>query len=493
MVQRVHKYRLCYCACIVLMMSACVSRVEKPENSIRLYSREYKTLQNAKHAMKEHKWRTALELFGTLHSSKNMRFSLESKWNSARIYHEIDVDYKSKLLLEEIISSEYRGNVYFDALILLADISYKDYLYEDAYAYYLRYYKNVSKTPVKVLIRLVEISWFALHDRPAALHYLEILENAGRLSSQNKTRVDKIRESLIIEQIPIKNAGIEDFNISSLYVDNDDIWIGTWNGAIIRYSVYTDSFSVLQHASLSINPQTVKGFAVIDNTIFISTYGGFHTYNKNNGVLEPLQLPPQVDPLRLQDIACHDGVLYAATLGNGLWMYTEDAKWSQLQTGALGLMIGCLKTDGEDLLVGTFGKGLFVVTSKKIQKYNSSKVLTGKKITAIEKYGEVLYIGTFGDGLFVSNPDRTIRLDTGAGSLSQNNWILCSITYNDMVLFGTFGNGIGIYDHSTDIYREFSMRDGLGSNDVAALAVFKKLILAGTLYQGVQKIHAQNF
>ncbi|MFI5367419.1 MAG: two-component regulator propeller domain-containing protein, partial [Spirochaetia bacterium] len=280
--------------------------------------------------------------------------------------------------------------------------------------------------------------------------------------------------------------GLTDANISSLTVDGDDVWVGTWNGGVSRYSVSAS------HADPFPLPAFSRSIEIADRRVWVGTAEGLAWYGKSSGrwgAEEDFQSPTL---RKVQVVRQAGGSLYAGTLGDGLFR-RGDSGWDQVSDGGLpGKFITCIAAEqgGRRLFIGTMNLGLVIYDPQTGDM--STLAETVPEFTA-ENIGTILpdsegrvWIGTYGDGLSMWWPSRgTLRHFSKATKEISDDWVLASCETDRALYFGSFGGGVGVYVKETDSWKRLGIRDGLASLDVAAIAWRRPYVFFGTLGAGV--------
>ncbi|MBN2552307.1 MAG: hypothetical protein JXB06_06035, partial [Spirochaetales bacterium] len=128
-----------------------------------------------------------------------------------------------------------------EAWLLLADMSYEAGDLEHAYRSYLEAVNRSAHPPeARVWLRLAEIAFYGRADVETArvfLAHAREAQNWQALQLENTGLVQRLSRRLSWSTLSPEQFGLNDANISALRVDGDDLWIGTWNGGISRYSI----------------------------------------------------------------------------------------------------------------------------------------------------------------------------------------------------------------------------------------------------------------
>ena len=335
------------------------------------------------------------------------------------------------------------------------------------------------------LLRSAELSLYHAEDAASArLSFRRIIPSNLPVSESSLYREMSVR--LLWSTISPPVLGLEDANISSLTVDGDDLWVGTWNGGVSRYSVSSS------HADPFPLPAFSRSIEIADRRVWIGTAEGLDWYGKSSGrwgAEGPFQSPT---PRKVQVVRQAGGSLYAGTIGDGLFR-RGDAGWEQVSDGDLpGKFITCIAADagGRRIFIGTMNLGLVIYdprTGAMSTLAETVPAFTSENIGTIlaDSEGRV-WIGTYGDGLCMWWPSKgTLRHFSKATKEISDDWVLASCETDRALYFGSFGGGVGVYLKETDSWKRLGIRDGLASLDVTAIAWRRPYVFFGTLGAGV--------
>ena len=151
--------------------------------------------------------------------------------------------------------------------------------------------------------------------------------------------------------------GLSDGNISSLHIDGDDLWVGTWSGGTARYSVSarrSDAFAA---------PTYPRSIEVAEHRVWVGGADGLSWFGKASGswgAEDDFQAP---SVRRVQALKLVGETLFAGTLGDGLFRRDADG-WKEVSDGDLpGPFVTTLEAavDGKELYIGTMSFGLIVM------------------------------------------------------------------------------------------------------------------------------------
>ena len=335
------------------------------------------------------------------------------------------------------------------------------------------------------LLRSAELSLYHAEDTASARLYFRRIIPSNLPDSQSPL-YKEMSVRLLWSTISPPVLGLGDVNISSLTVDGDDLWVGTWNGGVARYSVS------LSHADPFPLPAFSRSIEIADRRVWIGTAEGLAWYGKSSGrwgAEADFQSP---SPRKVQVVRQAGDSLYVGTLGDGLFR-RGDTGWDQVSNGDLpGKFITCIAADreGRRVLIGTMNLGLVIYdpqTGAMSTLAETVPAFTSENIGTIlpDSEGRV-WIGTYGDGIFMWWPSKgTLRHFSKATKEISDDWVLASCETDRALYFGSFGGGVGVYLKETGSWKRLGIRDGLASLDIAAIAWRRPYVFFGTLGAGV--------
>jgi hypothetical protein len=381
----------------------------------------------------------------------------------------------------------------FRSSILLAGHCYENRSWIASLEYYLDaangYQEGVSgprRDLDLALLRATELTVYHKDDSSGARALLPRIHPAN-LSAADLALYRALRVRLLWSNIPARVLGLGDANVSCLRIDDDDLWVGTWNGGVARYSVSSarsDPFP---------GPAYSRSIEVSQRRIWVGMSEGLAWYGKSTGRWgAESEFGQRGDSRNVQVIRELAGTLYAGTLGDGLFRL-GGAGWEQVSDGDLpGRFITSIALDaaGTRLLIGTMNVGLVILDLHTGSMRALSEIVpefqSGNVTCVMPDSAGRVWIGTYGDGLALWEPGGgTLRRFSKASGEIGDDWILASCETDRGLYFGSFGGGVSVFDKEAGTWRRFGISDGLASGDVAAIAWRAPYLFFGTLGGGV--------
>jgi hypothetical protein len=407
----------------------------------------------------------------------------------ARIARAESENERAALYLEQLLDkTEESATLRFSAHLLRADLAYGAKDWQEAYRNYLEAANSApsaAELPPRIALRLCEIALYQFRDAERArMHLASGL--SGELSAEESNLLGRLKRRLRWQAIGTQAIGLSDSNISALRIDGDDLWIGTWNGGVSRYSLASGQRTVFQEGRESLVPNTVRCIEATSARVWVGTYQGLFLYSKASSSWQEISAFGGSEPKRVEAVKTIGSRLFVGTLGDGLWTQTAEG-WARLSGGGLpGDFVSCLEQAQGRLLIGTLNRGLVLMDleGERFRSFDSlSPQLEARNITMLLEQGDsTLWIGTYGMGLYRWSwaEGRLEHFTRQSGDLGDD-WVLCGLAARSGVYFGTLGGGITRYLPSAGRWQVIGLKQGLADRDISAMAYEAPFIFLGTL------------
>ena len=393
--------------------------------------------------------------------------------------------YLKKLLSGE--ESSLDAGQKHEAYGLLADLSYDSGDFQAAYRYYLETVNlRAGEANRQTWFRLAEIALLQRGDAEAARIFLTAYRRMRAGGADADRGAERLYKRLVWSSLSAEELGLSDANISALAVDGDDLWVGTWNGGICRYSIGQGLSTVFQEGRDSLIPRTVRAIEVTPDKVWIGTYQGLYRYSKATSHWQRVEFFDE----KVEALCAVRDTLYVGTLGKGLWR-SDGQAWIRVNHGDLpGKFINCLMLVDPHLLIGTLDLGLVILEPAGGTAFSFDSVnpaLAARNIISLLAEDEnTLWIGTYGEGLYRWNRDvNRIEHFTKASGLLADDWVLCAVAAESGLYFGTFGGGVSQLSGEQRLWRRIGLRQGLAALDISTAAYFPPRLFFGTLGSGI--------
>lgn len=370
---------------------------------------------------------------------------------------------------------------------LLAELSYESGDLERAYRSYLQTV-NLSggDVPADVWLRLAEIALFSRADAESARIFLLDYRASRQAQPPQDRLLERLSKRLSWGGLSPEQVGLNDANISALEVDGDDLWIGTWNGGISRYSIGQRSATVFETGSESLIPRTVRSIEVTPTRVWVGTYQGLYQYTKPSSRWQKIGFLDE----KVEALCAAGGTLYVGTLGRGLWR-SRGEKWEKIGWGGLpGEFVNCLEVQDDHLLIGTLNLGLVIMSLKTGAIFSFDSVnpnLQARNVIALlAENDDTLWIGTYGEGLYrwERGENRLEHFSRASGEIADD-WVLCAVRAESGLYFGTFGGGVSRFLPEKGLWERIGLGQGLSALDISSVTYAAPRLFFGTLGSGV--------
>ena len=292
------------------------------------------------------------------------------------------------------------------------------------------------------------------------------------------------------------------------------LWIGTEEGL----NIFDQESGTVQRVSEDPrNKYSFKGRSI--RSIFIDDHGiywvgtnqdGINKYDRNLPFFNLVQYNP-FDPHGLSSPKITSfaegagGLIYVGTDGGGLNVFDRAKGWSRhIEIGegkkSTGLIILSLERRGDDIWIGTFHQGVYVLNTlnNSVRQYKMGKGnndLPHNDIFCIKKDRKGnMWLGTNGKGICMYDPrsgafQRFGDIITDAGSQLLSRGFIRAIEEDSAgnIVVGTVGSGVALYDPSRHTCRQLTRTNtGLPLDEVTTLHIDRNnAIWAGTPSAGL--------
>ena len=310
------------------------------------------------------------------------------------------------------------------------------------------------------------------------------------LDAEAVPRYRELARGLMWEHLTPRQLGMGDGNISAIDTDGDDVWVGSWTGGLVRHTRSTGRRQVFREGPESLLSRRVRDIHPTGGYVWVGTDEGLSVYARSSGRWRREPVLGGEEPSPVVAIVDAGGVVYAGTLGQGLWRH-DASGWSRVGHDSLpGLFINALLVVDRTLWIGTIDLGLVSLDlrSGALRSFDEVNAALGpQNVTAIVAEADAtLWIGTFGAGLYrwKADTNRITHFSAATGQI-PDDWILAATAGDAGLYFGTFGGGAVRHDPHRETWTVISLEQGLTSLNVAVLAAARGRIYFGTLGAGV--------
>lgn len=321
----------------------------------------------------------------------------------------------------------------------------------------------------------------------AERHFEQIA--VGELTAAALPAYRELARGLMWRHLTPGQLGMGDANVSAIATDGDDVWVGSWTGGLTRHTRSTGRRQVFREQPDALLSRRVRAIRPVEGYVWVGTDRGLSVYARSSSRWRHEVLDGGA-PSPVAALAEVGGVVYAGTLGQGLWR-RDASGWRAVGHGSLpGQFINALLVVGDTLWIGTIDLGLVSLDlqSGALRGFDEiNEALGPQNVTALAAQNDAtLWIGTFGAGLYrwEAGPNRVTHFSAATGQL-PDDWILAAAVGDTGIYFGTFGGGGARYDPRRGAWTTISLAQGLPSLNVAVVAAARGHVYFGTLGAGV--------
>jgi len=356
---------------------------------------------------------------------------------------------------------------------LAAQICSASQLREDARRW-LEQASSLSSNPVVALER----SWdqvFRLHDVNGAVN-LWPRDTSSWPDGAWAQKARLLRQRLFSGTRSLKAVGADDY-LSTQVLDQDDLWAATWNGAVVRWSLSTDTLDLVLAAGPTVSP--VKVLSTTRWFLYAFQDQSLMRYSKVTETWRSFPYPPGWTGLRIQGVVAEgEETLLVAYLGQGLWRW-DKGRWSLVDDAGGGPFLNALASDGSGgLWIGTKDRGLWSWRSGLWAPVPASGPPGPADISVIQPdpSGTKWFIGTWGEGTWILENDRLEPWSEVADYVTAATWT------EGGPLWGALD--VGLVRGKGAARMVLGVSDGIPSGGVSALVSWQDRWIWGTTGQG---------
>jgi ligand-binding sensor domain-containing protein len=272
-------------------------------------------------------------------------------------------------------------------------------------------------------------------------------------------------------------AVLSDRNVSALAADDKGrLWVGYFDRGLDRLeSDHGPATHIENEHVFCVNrilPNSKTG------TIDVATANGLVRFDAAGGQQQVLTRADGLIADHVTDVVSYQDGLALATPAGLTFLDATGARSMYAFQGLVNNHVYALGVAGDELMAGTLG-GLSQIEKGGVQvSYTTATPgLKHNWITAVVRVGDEWMFGTYGAGVLGldgSGHFRSFENATGSFEVNPNAMVVTS----SHVFAGTLGNGLYVYERRSD--RWFSIKQGLPSTNVTALALVNGYLYVGT-------------
>jgi ligand-binding sensor domain-containing protein len=271
------------------------------------------------------------------------------------------------------------------------------------------------------------------------------------------------------------SAVLTDRNVSALAADSTGrLWVGYFDRGLDLLPADGRVTHIEDEHVFCVNrilPDAKTG------TIDVATANGLVRFDNSGSEQQVLTRADGLIADHVTDVAAYRDGLALATPAGLTFLDASGARSMYAFHGLVNNHVYALGVSGDELVAGTLG-GLSVLEKGDVTSNytTTSSNLKHNWITAVVPVGSEWMVGTYGAGILgLDRSGHFHSFEVGSGQFEVNpNAMLVTPRY---VLAGTLGQGLYLYDRKSA--RWSTIRDGLPSSNVTALAAANGYIYVG--------------
>src|SRR5882762_4848555 len=272
------------------------------------------------------------------------------------------------------------------------------------------------------------------------------------------------------------SAVLTDRNVSALAADSTGrLWVGYFDRGLDLLPADGRVTHIEDEHVFCVNrilPDAKTG------TIDVATANGLVRFDNSGSEQQVLTRADGLIADHVTDVAAYRDGLALATPAGLTFLDASGVRSMYAFHGLVNNHVYALGVSGDELMAGTLG-GLSVLNKGDVTANYTTTTSNLKHnwITAVVAVGSEWMVGTYGAGILgLDRSGHFQSFEVGSGQFEVNpNAMLVTSSY---VLAGTSGQGLYLYDRQSA--RWSSIRDGLPSSNVTALAAANGYIYVGT-------------
>ena len=269
-------------------------------------------------------------------------------------------------------------------------------------------------------------------------------------------------------------------NVTSIAIDNDIIWIGTYDSGIAVYDTTAQTYQIINLTNGLISNKVFE--IVIDRSeeiVWVGTdrgvsrfyqpYGLWYNLTESMGLVDGnvtcIATPPE-----------EDMVLFGTPEGLSLYRGYFGFNTLGINDGVASNNIRCVATDSADpgiIWIGTdSGISRYNLQAKQWQTHSTATGLSANDVRVVTLDNNWIWVGAYGGVDLYDKTQNLWRTYTTDDGLS-NNFVYDIETDPDgeLVWFGTDGGGTAVYHKLDKLWWQYTVDDGLAADDVISIEI----------------------
>ena len=280
-----------------------------------------------------------------------------------------------------------------------------------------------------------------------------------------------------------------------MYLDYDDLWLGTWNGGIYRLSLSSSEAFALTQDQPSLVPRVVYRIRKSSTAFWFATHQGVRFYNYRTGE-NATGCKFRVSGAQSSDFLENPEGLFIASLQSGVWHRLPSGDLSRLSPPprASGTYARMGTPTWPDFRDGKTGSISMEETENEEALQNLEPAFGQlKHINHIVSDGSSLWFASAGEGLFRWNfadrqPPYQISQIPGQNFLRSNR-ISALLHSGNWIFIGDERGGLAGYHLGDQKWYVWDSGRNLEFASISALAYQNGQLFYSTLTGGIYQIH----
>jgi ligand-binding sensor domain-containing protein len=287
--------------------------------------------------------------------------------------------------------------------------------------------------------------------------------------------------------------GLAGRNVNTIYNDHQGIyWVGTMQGGISKYDKNLNLFNLVQSMPFDAeglpSPLVTSFSANTDDKIFIGTeHGGVSLFDPGKKTFKRFNIRSRTNPsddgivvLTLKYTQKNE--LLVGTFGDGLFIINPvTGNYEQLPVGnapGSAEIFTIAEDHNQNIWLGCNGPGIIVLNPQHeiIARYNPNPTLAGEFKLPINGYirdiiedrvGNI-WIATHGGGIAMMNVvNKKFSIYNNLNSNLPGDKVMTLLEdIHGNIWAGTFGGGLALFNKQKQQFTGYSEKDGLANNNV---------------------------
>ncbi|MCG8572116.1 MAG: hypothetical protein MJB14_18430 [Spirochaetes bacterium] len=347
---------------------------------------------------------------------------------------------------------------------------------DKAIYYYLKCLSDSNQTAQLAYLNLAKL-YLQNKNYEYALFYLKRVKK-GSFLKDNQELYQYLKNVIPWQQIDTTQIGYHDPNINSLVLDKDTLYIGLWNGGIIKYNYILEDYQWITTDKIIANE--VRSIFLDKRFLYIGTQNGFTILDKRDHSYTHLE---ELNNISISTICADQNFLYIGTIGNGLFIY--DKKSLKIVSNIKEKIINISKLFilSDQLVISTFSGSLYQWIDSQLKLFYGMGKPTAP-ITDVLIKDQYCWFSTYGEGiyLFDRKKNKFSQFYSGNSQLS-NDYCLCIASLGDTIICGTLGDGI--FSYFGEKWQSYPISDLYLGEDIQDIVVDDDFLFIATLGEGI--------